>query len=87
MFGFVCYYNVSRDKTKNANLTNFTGEMLDYLNQIEGKFYLAYATEGFEKKILQMYPKLTQLLVEKQKYDPNNIFYNKFFEKLQNNSK
>lgn len=87
MFGFVCYYNVSRDKTKNANLTNFTGEMLDYLNQIEGKFYLAYATEGFENKILQMYPKLTQLLVEKQKYDPNNIFYNKFFEKLQNKSK
>jgi decaprenylphospho-beta-D-ribofuranose 2-oxidase len=82
MYGFVCYYNVSRDTTKNIDLRVFTGQMLDYLNTIEGKFYLAYNTEGYTDKIMQMYPKLKDLLVLKQKYDPENIFDNNFLKQI-----
>jgi decaprenylphospho-beta-D-ribofuranose 2-oxidase len=84
MYGFVCYYNVSKDNTKNQSLKDFTGEMLDYLNLNQGKFYLAYNTEGFSNKIIQMYPELKELLLLKQKYDPQNMFQNKFFTQIQN---
>lgn len=80
MYGFVCYYKVDRDSAKNLSLYKFTGEIMDYLNDIEGKFYLAYGIEGYSQKILTMYPKLNQLFDLKTKYDPDGMFDNKFFQ-------
>jgi decaprenylphospho-beta-D-ribofuranose 2-oxidase len=82
MYGFVCYYNVSRDDSKNTNLKTFTGEMIDYLLQIDGKYYLAYNTQGHTQKIQKMYPKLKNLIELKSKYDPENMFDNKFLQLL-----
>jgi decaprenylphospho-beta-D-ribofuranose 2-oxidase len=82
MYGFVCYYKVNRDPAQNANLHGFTGDIIDYLSQIDGKFYLAYGMEGYSDKILKMYPKLTELITLKSKYDPENMFDNKFFQQL-----
>lgn len=82
MYGFVCYYNVSRDSSKNIDLKQFTGKMLDYMNTIDAKFYLAYNTEGYEDKILTMYPKLKDLQTIKTKYDTDGIFRNRFWDNL-----
>jgi D-arabinono-1,4-lactone oxidase len=85
MYGFVCYYNVSRDSYKNTDLKNFTKQMLDYMNTIDAKFYLAYNTEGYNNQILTMYPKLRELQTLKTKYDPEEVFKNKFWDNLKNN--
>jgi decaprenylphospho-beta-D-ribofuranose 2-oxidase len=85
MYGFVCYYNVSRDSSKNIDLKQFTGQMLDYMNTIDAKFYLAYNTEGHNDKILTMYPKLKDLQVLKTRNDPGEVFKNKFWDKLKTN--
>jgi decaprenylphospho-beta-D-ribofuranose 2-oxidase len=82
MYGFVCYYKVDRDSSKNNSLRNFTGEMMDYLNEIDGKFYLAYNIEGHTDKIKTMYPDLTKLFELKSKYDSDNMFDNKFFKQF-----
>jgi decaprenylphospho-beta-D-ribofuranose 2-oxidase len=82
MYGFVCYYNVPRDSYKNTDLKNFTKQMLDYMNTIDAKFYLAYNTEGYNNQILTMYPKLRELQALKNKYDPDGIFMNRFWDNL-----
>jgi decaprenylphospho-beta-D-ribofuranose 2-oxidase len=84
MYGFVCYYKVNRDPSQNSSLHNFTEEIIDYLNTIDGKFYLAYGMEGYTDKILKMYPKLTDLIALKSKYDPETMFDNKFFQQFRN---
>jgi hypothetical protein len=67
---------------ENIDLLNFTGEMMDYLNEIDGKFYLAYNIEGHVDKVRAMYPKLSELLSFKLKYDPDGVFDNKFFQQF-----
>jgi hypothetical protein len=56
--------------------------MLDYMNTIDAKFYLAYNTEGYKDKILTMYPKLKELQELKTKYDPDEQFSNRFWQGL-----
>jgi decaprenylphospho-beta-D-ribofuranose 2-oxidase len=82
MYGFVCYYTVSRNNDEHTNIKEFTGEMMDYLIEIDGKFYLAYSSEGHTDKILKMYPKLNDLRSLKFKYDPENIFDNLFYRQF-----
>jgi collagenase-like PrtC family protease len=67
---------------ENIDLLNFTGEMMDYLNEIDGKFYLAYNIEGHTDKIKTMYPDLSKLFELKSKYDSDNMFDNKFFQQF-----
>jgi decaprenylphospho-beta-D-ribofuranose 2-oxidase len=82
MYGFVCYYNVKRDNALNGDFHTFTGEVLDYMNTIDAKYYLAYSFMDYNDKILNMYPSIKELLNRKTKYDPQNIFWNKWIEKL-----
>ncbi len=87
MYGFVCYYNISRDNAKNQDFHSFTGEVLDHLLAIDAKYYLAYNFMDYQDKIYQMYPSIRELLQRKRKYDPSNIFWNKWVEKFQSRSK
>jgi decaprenylphospho-beta-D-ribofuranose 2-oxidase len=84
MYGFVCYYNVKKDNNLNSDFRIFTGEMLDYMNTIDAKYYLAYNFMDYNEKIITMYPNIKELLNRKAKYDPQAIFWNQWIEKFNN---
>ncbi|MGL4759135.1 MAG: FAD-binding protein [Patescibacteria group bacterium] len=82
MYGFVCYYNVSKDQSQNQKYFDFSTKITTNLNEIKGTVYLAYDFYENKDEILKMYPNINSLIMEKEKFDPNNIFYNKFYEKF-----
>jgi FAD/FMN-containing dehydrogenase len=83
MYAFVSYYKISKDVAGTAQMTDFTRQMMDYLQTIDGKFYLAYRGYYSRSQIHQMYPQLQALFQLKQKYDPTELFTNKWYLAMQ----
>jgi decaprenylphospho-beta-D-ribofuranose 2-oxidase len=83
MYGFVCYYKIFKDDTKNTIFKEFTGKIMNLLIETDSKYYLAYNPLGYNKEILQMYPNISKLLELKKQTDPDNIFNNKWLQNLQ----
>jgi decaprenylphospho-beta-D-ribofuranose 2-oxidase len=82
MYGFVCYYNINKNMSLNDKYLTFTRQMISNLIATGGKYYLAYNIHDNTDLIKQMYPSLNELLIEKQKLDPDGIFDNKFYQKF-----
>jgi decaprenylphospho-beta-D-ribofuranose 2-oxidase len=80
MYAFVVYYKINKNDPGERQMTRFTQSMMDYLNRIEGKFYLAYRGYYTRSQIHQMYPQLTELFRLKQQYDPTELFSNKWYQ-------
>lgn len=80
MYAFVSYYKVNKARSGSEQMTRFTRRMMDYLNKIDGKFYLAYRGYYTRSQIHHMYPKLVDLFRLKQKYDTIEVFSNKWYE-------
>ncbi len=79
MYAFVSYYKIPKDAAGTKQMTKFTRQMMDYLQTIDGKFYLAYRGYYSRSQIHTMYPQLATLFQLKQKYDPTEIFMNKWY--------
>jgi decaprenylphospho-beta-D-ribofuranose 2-oxidase len=80
MYAFVVYYKINKNETGENQMTDFTQGMMDYLNKIDGKFYLAYRGYYTRSQIHQMYPKLANLFRLKQQYDPTEVFFNQWYQ-------
>jgi decaprenylphospho-beta-D-ribofuranose 2-oxidase len=79
MYAFVSYYKISKEAAGTAQMTDFTLQMMDYLDTIDGKFYLAYRGYYSRSQIHRMYPQLATLFQLKQTYDPTELFTNKWY--------
>lgn len=79
MYAFVSYYTVNKDQSGLDQMTAFTQSMMDYLNTIDAKFYLAYRGYYTRSQIHQMYPKLADLFRLKPQYDPGEMFSNRWY--------
>jgi decaprenylphospho-beta-D-ribofuranose 2-oxidase len=82
MYGFVCYYKIDRLMSMNNKYLEFTKSTIDNLHNYGGKYYLAYNIHDNNDTILKMYPTLKELVTEKLKYDPQEVFDNKFYAKI-----
>jgi FAD/FMN-containing dehydrogenase len=79
MYAFVAYYKIPKDAAGTAPMTDFTRQMMDYLQTIDGKFYLAYRGYYSRSQIHRMYPQLKTLFQLKQTYDPTELFSNQWY--------
>jgi FAD/FMN-containing dehydrogenase len=80
MYAFVSYYTLPRDSAHAQQMTRFTQTMMDYLLEIDGKFYLAYRGYYTRSQIHRMYPQLAELFRFKQQVDPTEVFSNKWYQ-------
>jgi decaprenylphospho-beta-D-ribofuranose 2-oxidase len=60
-------------------MTDFTRQMMDYLQTIDGKFYLTDRGYYTRSQIRRMYPQLQTLFQFKQKHDPTELFTNQWY--------
>jgi FAD/FMN-containing dehydrogenase len=81
MFAFVLYFNVGFDNRDNETLRKTTSDLIDATQQVGGTYYLPYQLLYSKQQLLKSYPEVDNFFVAKRKYDPTELFSNKFYEK------
>lgn len=83
MYAFVSYYQVVKNDRGAAHMQGFTEELVEWLLQHQGTFYLAYWPYGTESRLRVMYPALDELFALKRRLDPEGRFSNEWYVRFQ----
>lgn len=80
VFGFVFLFNQKKDKTGELEMKKLTKQLVELAIEMGGTFYLPYRLHINKETFRAVYPQGEEFLKLKLKYDPNEIFKNKFYE-------
>ncbi len=81
MFAFVLYFNQKLNEEESKILQKTTTDLIDVAENLGGTFYLPYQLYYSEKQLHTAYPEIDGVFAMKMKYDPIELFSNKFYEK------
>lgn len=80
VFGFVLLFNQKKTDKQEAEMKKLTNQLVDVALKNEGTFYLPYRLHIDKNKMRKSYPKADIFFQLKLKYDPTELFNNKFYE-------
>jgi FAD/FMN-containing dehydrogenase len=80
VFGFVLLFNQMKTDKQEAEMKILTNQLLDAALKSEGTFYLPYRLHIDKNKMRKSYPKADYFFRQKLKFDPTELFNNKFYE-------
>jgi FAD/FMN-containing dehydrogenase len=80
VFGFVLYFNVRFNNKDVQMLRKTTTELIDLAQQTDGAYYLPYQLFYSRDQLRRSYPEIDDFFDAKKKYDPIELFSNKFNE-------
>lgn len=80
VFGFVLLFNQKKTDKQETEMKLLTNQLLDVALKNEGTFYLPYRLHIDKDKMRKSYPNADKFFELKLKYDPGEIFNNKFYE-------
>ncbi len=83
MFAFVLYFNVRFNDRDNEILQKTTSELIDGAERAGGTYYLPYQLFYSKEQLERAYPEIGGFFAAKKKYDPIELFSNKFYEKYE----
>jgi FAD/FMN-containing dehydrogenase len=81
MFGFVLYFNVRFNERENQILRKTTTDLIDAAHRNGGTYYLPYQLFYSKEQLKAAYPEVDKFFTAKRKFDPEELFSNKFYEK------
>ena len=81
MFGFVLYFNVTFNNKDYEILEKTTTELIDVAQKIGGTYYLPYQLLYSQDQLRRSHSEINAFFATKKKYDPAELFWNKFYEK------
>jgi FAD/FMN-containing dehydrogenase len=81
MFGFVLYFNVKFIEKDNEILEKTTSDLIDVAQNAGGTYYLPYQLFYSKEQLRRSYADIDQFFAVKRKYDPIELFSNKFYQK------
>lgn len=84
MFALVFLFSQAKTDDAEKTMREFTSETITTATNLSGSFYLPYRLHFNKQNINQAYPQLKNWLTLKKKYDPDEIFYNRFYQYLKN---
>ena len=76
----VLYANIGRDQQSTDLAGEWTRNLIDNAISLGGTYYLTYQGFATKEQMRQVYPAFRQFQSIKQKYDPNEVFVNKFYQ-------
>ncbi|MEN4762322.1 FAD-binding oxidoreductase [Chryseobacterium sp. C39-AII1] len=79
VFGFVFLFNQKKTDQQERAMKALTNKLLDITIKNEGTFYLPYRLHIDKNKMRKVYPQTDSFFELKRKYDPQEIFENKFY--------
>ena len=80
VFGFVMLFNQPRDSSGETNMRLLTQRLIDTVIALHGTYYLPYRLHATKEQMYEAYPQSNQFFILKKKYDPEEIFQNRFYE-------
>lgn len=80
VFGFVLLFNQKKNEKDEIEMKKLTQQLANIAVKYEGTYYLPYRLHIDKKTFQKAYPKGEEFFKLKLKYDPNEIFKNKFYE-------
>ncbi|HVE87307.1 MAG TPA: FAD-binding oxidoreductase [Myxococcales bacterium] len=86
-FGFVMALQHDISDKNNEKLAAMTRELVDVARQFGGRNYLPYQLAYTPEQLKATYPETDAFLEMKQKYDPSQMFSNKWFQKYGDTSR
>ena len=72
--------NIGRDQQSIDLAGEWTRSLIDNAISLGGTYYLTYQGFATKEQMQQVYPAFRQFQSIKQKYDPNEVFVNKFYQ-------
>lgn len=81
MFAFVLYFNQKLNDKESRTLQKTTVDLIDLAVGLNGTYYLPYQLYYSPEQLRRAYPEIDQFFAAKRKYDPQELFSNKFYEK------
>jgi FAD/FMN-containing dehydrogenase len=81
MFAYVLYFNQELNERQSKTLQQTTVELIDLTLGLRGTFYLPYQLYYSAAQLRRAYPEVDAFFAAKKKYDPDNLFSSKFYEK------
>ena len=81
VIGVVLYFNVGLSAQEQKEVERWTQELTEIALKHNGPYYLPYQLYASPEQIRRAYPSIDQFFELKRKYDPQELFVNKFYEK------
>lgn len=79
VFGFVLLFNQKKTQPQEQAMKILTNRLLDAALKNQGTFYLPYRLHIYRNKMRKSYPQADDFFRLKRKYDPKELFNNKFY--------
>ena len=76
----VLYANIGRDQYSIDLAQGWTQSLIDKSINLGGTYYLPYQGFATKKQMQTAYPNFRKFQLIKQKYDPQEVFVNKFYQ-------
>jgi FAD/FMN-containing dehydrogenase len=80
VFGFVLLFNQKKTEKQEEAMKVLTNKLVDVTMKNEGTFYLPYRLHIGREKMRKVYPQAESFFEMKRKYDPSELFDNKFYQ-------
>lgn len=80
VFGFVLLFNQKKTQQQETAMKILTNQLVDATLKNSGTFYLPYRLHIDREKMRKSYPQADSFFQLKLKYDPDELFNNKFYE-------
>jgi FAD/FMN-containing dehydrogenase len=81
MFAYVLYFNQKFNEHEGRILQKTTTDLIDLALGLNGSYYLPYQLFYSKEQLRKAYPRVDEFFEAKMKYDPGELFSNKFYEK------
>jgi len=80
VFGFVFLFNQKKSEKDEKEMKKLTKQLVEIAIKMEGTYYLPYRLHIDKETFRTVYPQGKEFFRLKLKYDPNEIFKNKFYD-------
>ena len=81
VYGFVILFNQQKNNDSEEQMKSLTLKLIDCTIESEGTYYLPYRLHVTKEKMREIYPQAERFFNLKLKYDPEDLFSNKFYLK------
>lgn len=79
MFGLVMLFNYSVDRSVDEQMGKMTRDLIDAVHTLKGTYYLPYRLHASRDQFKRIYPSAEDFFLQKRRFDPSEIFQNKFY--------